>query len=74
MHGASWSLIALAFVLGLVLTFALMIRRVEREVPVGAPVAAAPAASEESATTASESAESEPTTDTPAADAADDSP
>lgn len=34
MHGASWLLLTLAFVLGLVLTFALMIRRVEREVPV----------------------------------------
>ncbi|MGH3635134.1 MAG: hypothetical protein ACRDTS_13835 [Mycobacterium sp.] len=34
MQGASWLLIALAFVLGLVLTFALMVRRVEREVPV----------------------------------------
>jgi uncharacterized membrane protein ArfC len=34
MGHAHWGLIALAFVLGLVLTFALMIRRVKREVPV----------------------------------------
>ncbi|MGH3968972.1 MAG: hypothetical protein ACRDTV_12895 [Mycobacterium sp.] len=33
MHGASCLLLVLAFVLGLVLTFALMIRRVEPEVP-----------------------------------------
>jgi uncharacterized membrane protein ArfC len=38
MHGACWTLIAVAFVLGMVLTFALMVRRVEREVPVGAAV------------------------------------
>lgn len=37
MHGASWLLIVLAFALGLVLTFALMIRRVELEVPAGSP-------------------------------------
>lgn len=32
-----WWLTLLAFALGLVLTFALMIRRVTREVPLGAP-------------------------------------
>lgn len=58
MHGASLLLVALAFVLGLVLTFALMIGRVEREVPVSAPPAAAESAP----------AESEPPADTPAAD------
>jgi uncharacterized membrane protein ArfC len=42
MHGASWTLIAVAFVLGMVLTSALMIRRVEREVPVGAVLADEP--------------------------------
>jgi uncharacterized membrane protein ArfC len=36
----NWWLVALAFVLGLVITLAFMIRRVEREVP--APAAAAP--------------------------------
>jgi uncharacterized membrane protein ArfC len=34
MDHAHWGLMALAFVLGLVLTFSLMIRRVKREVPV----------------------------------------
>lgn len=35
----NWWLMVLAFVLGLALTFALMIRRVKREVPVGSSVA-----------------------------------
>jgi F0F1-type ATP synthase assembly protein I len=35
MHDASCWLIVVAFLLGLLLTFALMIRRVKREVPVG---------------------------------------
>jgi hypothetical protein len=63
MHNANLLLIALAFVLGLALTFALMIGRVEREVPVSAPATAAEPAP----------ADSEPPTDTPAAssDAAD---
>jgi uncharacterized membrane protein ArfC len=69
MHGASWLLIALAFVLGLVLTCALMIRHVEREVPVSSSVAAASAAAPESASAQSASAEPEPPTDTPATDA-----
>ena len=73
MHGASWLLIALAFVLGLVLTFALMIRRVEREVPVSSSVAAPSAASAESAAPESASAEPEPPTDTAAAEADEDS-
>lgn len=34
MHDPNWWLMVLAFVLGLVLTFALMVRRVKREVPV----------------------------------------
>jgi len=41
MDHAHWGLIAVAFVLGLVLTFALMIRRVKREVPVSTTGAAA---------------------------------
>ncbi len=41
MDQAHWGLIALAFVLGLVLTFVLMIRRVKREVPVSTSGAAA---------------------------------
>jgi uncharacterized membrane protein ArfC len=36
MGDANWWLMVLGFVLGLVLTFALMIRRVEREVPAAA--------------------------------------
>ncbi|WP_375485748.1 hypothetical protein [uncultured Mycobacterium sp.] len=39
MHDANWWLIGLAFVLGLLLTFAPMIRRVTREVPVGGAAA-----------------------------------
>ncbi|WP_227370984.1 channel accessory protein ArfC [Mycobacterium fragae] len=35
MHDPNSWLIVVAFVLGLLLTFALMIRRVKREVPVG---------------------------------------
>ncbi len=38
MNHPQWWLIVVAFLLGLVLTFALMIRRVSREVPVGASV------------------------------------
>lgn len=34
MHDPNWWLMALSFVLGLGLTFALMVRRVKREVPV----------------------------------------
>jgi len=41
----NWWLVALAFVLGLVITGAFMIRRVEREVPVSAAAGAAGAAS-----------------------------
>ncbi|MBO0865389.1 MAG: hypothetical protein J2P16_09995 [Mycobacterium sp.] len=63
MHGASWLLIVLAFVLGLVMTFALMIRRVEPEVPASSSVAAPESAS----------AEPELPTDTPTADAEKDS-
>ncbi len=33
MHNVNWWLMALAFVLGLVLTLSLLIRRVKREVP-----------------------------------------
>ncbi|GBE64773.1 hypothetical protein MFM001_12350 [Mycobacterium sp. MFM001] len=36
MHDPNWWLMVLAFVLGLALTFALMVRRVKREVPVDA--------------------------------------
>ncbi|WP_157011619.1 hypothetical protein [Mycobacterium celatum] len=36
MHDPNWWLMVLSFVLGLVLTFALMVRRVKREVPVSA--------------------------------------
>jgi hypothetical protein len=56
MHGASWLLIALAFALGLAMTFAVMIRRVEGEVPPVAPASA-------------DAAKSEPPTDTPVHDA-----
>ena len=38
MNDVNWWLMALAFVLGLALTFALMIRRVTREVPVSESV------------------------------------
>ena len=41
MHDVNWLLMALAFLLGLVLTFALMIRKVTREVPVTRTVSAA---------------------------------
>jgi uncharacterized membrane protein ArfC len=41
----NWWLVALAFVLGLVITLAFMVRRVEREVPVSATAGAAGAAS-----------------------------
>lgn len=37
MGAAHWALIALAFFLGMVLTFASMTRRVKREVPVRTP-------------------------------------
>jgi hypothetical protein len=43
MGDANWWLIGLAFVLGLLLTFALTIRRVTREVPVSSPTRAAAA-------------------------------
>jgi flagellar biogenesis protein FliO len=36
MHDVNWWLMALAFVLGLVLTLAFTIRRVQREVPIAA--------------------------------------
>jgi len=36
MHDINWWLMAAGFLLGLLLTFAFMIRRVEREVPVSA--------------------------------------
>jgi uncharacterized membrane protein ArfC len=56
MHDANWWLIGLAFVLGLLLTFALMIRRVKGEVPVSSsaspdPSTAKTSADEEAATT-----------------------
>ena len=41
MHDVNWWLMALAFVIGLVLTFALMIRKVTREVPITHTVSAA---------------------------------
>jgi uncharacterized membrane protein ArfC len=41
MEHVNWWLIGLAFMLGLLLTFALMIRRVKREVPVSLSTAAA---------------------------------
>ncbi len=47
MHDPNYWLVALAFVLGLLLTFALTVRRVKREVPVTAksePPAKTPAA------------------------------
>lgn len=40
MHDLNWWLMTLAFLIGLVLTFALMIRRVSREVPVTHAVSA----------------------------------
>ncbi|WP_156657551.1 hypothetical protein [Mycobacterium kyorinense] len=40
MTDPNWWLMVLAFALGLALTFALMIRRVKREVPVGSSVVA----------------------------------
>jgi hypothetical protein len=55
MDYAHWGLMALAFVLGLVLTFALMIRRVKVEVPVTTTGAAAGAGAAESKTAGSES-------------------
>ena len=44
----NWWLMALAFLLGLLLTFAMMIRRVTREVPTGRAPAAADSSIEES--------------------------
>jgi uncharacterized membrane protein ArfC len=44
----NWWLMALAFLLGLLLTFAMMIRRVTREVPTGLAPAAADSSIEES--------------------------
>ena len=41
MHDVNWWLMTLAFLVGLVVTFALMIRRVTREVPVSHTVSAA---------------------------------
>ena len=41
MHDVNWWLMALAFLIGLVLTFALMIRKVTREVPITHTVSAA---------------------------------
>lgn len=35
MDDVNWWLLALAFVLGVVLTFAMTVRRVRREIPVG---------------------------------------
>ena len=46
----NWWLMALAFLLGLLLTFAMMIRRVTREVPTGFAPAAADSIIEESPT------------------------
>ncbi len=46
-HPNCW-LLAVAFVLGLLLTFALTIRRVEREVPVSSSAGAATASAAES--------------------------
>lgn len=73
MDHAHWGLIALAFVLGLVLTFAMMIRRVEREVPVtttsaaaaGAAAAAAGAAESKTAGSESETKKMPAVTDAP---------
>jgi len=56
MHHVNWWLIGLAFVLGLLLTFALTIRRVTREVPVRSPTGGVAAGG-----TAGEAAESETT-------------
>ena len=44
MHDINWWLMAAGFLLGLLLTFAFMIRRVKREVPVSALAAAGGAA------------------------------
>jgi uncharacterized membrane protein ArfC len=57
-----WELIALAFVLGLVLTFALMIRRVKLEVPVSKSTGAAAAGGVASFAGGRSRAESEPPT------------
>lgn len=72
MDQPQWGLILLAFVLGLVLTFALMIRRVKREVPVGTSTGAAlasrpPGAESESSTTKVPTAQETPTTKIPTA-------
>jgi hypothetical protein len=50
MPDLNWWLMALAFLLGLLLTFAMMIRRVTREVPTGFAPAAADSIIEESPT------------------------
>jgi hypothetical protein len=47
MPDLNWWLMALAFLLGLLLTFAMMIRRVTREVPTGLAPAAADSIIEE---------------------------
>ncbi|MGH3563779.1 MAG: hypothetical protein ACRDTN_18840 [Mycobacterium sp.] len=67
MTDVNWWLMALAFILGLALTFVLMIRRVQREVPASAsgadaPAGAAPAGGATSFAGGRSGAESEPAT------------
>jgi hypothetical protein len=57
MHDPNCWLIGLAFVLGLLLTFALMIRRVKREVPVGSSSSSAEAKTPAAEANAADSAE-----------------
>jgi hypothetical protein len=60
MHDANWWLIGLAFLLGLLLTFALMIRRVKREVPVSSSASSEPSTAKSSTAEETAPAESEP--------------
>lgn len=63
MSGVNVGLMALAFLLGLVLTFALMVRRVKREVP-DSPSGVAPAAGATDFAGGRSGAESDPATPT----------
>jgi hypothetical protein len=65
MDHVSWWLIGLAFVLGLLLTFALTIRRVKREVPVSpsTEAAAVSGAAADAGESKTEKSESEPEDD-----------
>lgn len=60
MQSVNWWLVALAFVLGLVLTFFLLIRRARREIPVYAPGTSQPMAGAPSVKSGSSAPQDEP--------------